>query len=56
MLGTFIFVSLLILGKSRFSQDIDVYLKSLIDDIKVLWADGVQEWKISLKDRIFKCM
>ena len=38
----FIFMSLLIPGPKVSGNEIDVYLRSLIDDLKELWKNGVQ--------------
>ncbi|KAF7113327.1 hypothetical protein RHSIM_RhsimUnG0137300 [Rhododendron simsii] len=40
----FFFMSLLIPGPSAIGRDIDVYLRSLVDELKVLWKDGVRTY------------
>jgi hypothetical protein len=41
----FIMIPLLISGPVQASNDIDVYLQSLIDDLLVLWEkDGIRVW------------
>jgi hypothetical protein len=41
----FIIMSLLISGLVQVSNDIDVYLQPLIDDLPVLWErDGIRMW------------
>lgn len=45
----FIFLSLLILGRSGPSQNIDEYLRPLIDDLKLLWTNNVQTSDVSLR-------
>ncbi|XP_057990571.1 uncharacterized protein LOC131172953 [Hevea brasiliensis] len=38
----FLFLSMLILGKDSPGNDIDVYLRPLIDELKELWENGVE--------------
>ncbi|XP_058207294.1 uncharacterized protein LOC131320577 [Rhododendron vialii] len=43
----FCFMSLLIPGPSAIGRDIDVYLRPLVDELKVLWKDGVRTYDAS---------
>ncbi|KAF7114861.1 hypothetical protein RHSIM_RhsimUnG0074200 [Rhododendron simsii] len=43
----FLFMSLLIPGPSAIGRDIDVYLRPLVDELKVLWKDGVRTYDAS---------
>lgn len=40
----YILLSILIQGPKQPGNDIDVYLASLVEDLKVLWNKGVQVW------------
>lgn len=44
MIRPFLFITLLIPKPSIPSQSIDVYLLLLVDDMKLLWEDGVHAW------------
>ena len=44
MKESFIFISLLILDSKAPDNEIDVYLRSLIDDLKKLWENRVQTY------------
>ena len=37
-------LSILISGPKQPSNDIDVYLRPLVDDLKKLWSEGVEVW------------
>ncbi|XP_074355949.1 uncharacterized protein LOC141695614 [Apium graveolens] len=41
------FLSLMIPGPPSPGKNLDVYLRPLIDELKVLWKDGVQTWDVS---------
>lgn len=47
MKESFCFMSLLIPSPSAIGKDIDVYLRPLIDELKVLWKDGVRTYDAS---------
>ncbi|XP_074323740.1 uncharacterized protein LOC141660653 [Apium graveolens] len=40
----YLFLSLMIPGPKSPGKNLDVYLRPLIDELKVLWKDGVQTW------------
>ena len=40
----YLMMPLLISGPNQPDNDIDVYLKPLVEDILVLWTDGVRIW------------
>ena len=42
MMRKYMMLSMLIYGPREPINDIDVYLSSLIDDLKLLWDDGVK--------------
>lgn len=42
----FFIMSLLIPGPKAPGKDFDVYLRPLIDELKELWADGVETWDV----------
>ena len=46
----YIFINALIPGPHNPKSLIDVYLQSLINELKLLWNDGVLTYDISLKD------
>ena len=46
----FMFLSLLISGPNQPANDIDVYLAPLIDDLNILWKDGVKAYDSLRKD------
>lgn len=54
MTRSFMLLSLLILGKDRFDQNIVVYLRFLLDDLKLLQANRLRH-EIFYKDKIFIC-
>ena len=39
-----IMLSILISGPKQPGNDIDVYLRPLVDDLKKLWSKGVEVW------------
>jgi len=43
-------MSTLILGPRAPGNDIDVYLQSLIDELKELWDNGVESYDASMKE------
>ena len=45
----YMFLSILVPGPKNPKQKIDVYLQPLIDELKMLWNDGVQTWDVSSK-------
>ncbi|XXG88832.1 hypothetical protein AAC387_Pa12g0989 [Persea americana] len=45
----YLFLSLVIPGPKSPRKNLDVYLRPLIDELKVLWEDGVQTWDVSTK-------
>lgn len=45
----FMFLTILIPGPSDPTRRIDVYLRPLIDELKMLWEDGVVTYDVSLK-------
>ncbi|CAN6575551.1 unnamed protein product [Malus baccata var. baccata] len=45
----YIFMSLLIPGPTSPGNDIDVYLRSLIDELQTLWENGVETYDISTR-------
>ena len=45
----YLFLSLVIPGPKSPGKNLDVYLRPLIDELKVLWEDGVQTWDVSTK-------
>nr|XP_017239698.1 PREDICTED: uncharacterized protein LOC108212485 [Daucus carota subsp. sativus] len=45
----YLFLSLMIPGPNSPGKNLDVYLRPLIDELKVLWRDGVQTWDVSTK-------
>lgn len=53
MKETFIFMSLLIPGPKEPGNDIDVYLRPLIDELKELWEHGVDTYD-SVTKEIFR--
>ena len=53
MTRPFMFLTLLIPGKDRPGQNIDVYLRPLIDDLKLLWSEGVETWDVSLRPNFY---
>ena len=44
-----LFLSLLIPGPKSPGKNIDIYLRPLIDELKLLWSDGVQSYDASRK-------
>ena len=42
-------MAILIPGPKQLSNDIDVYLAPLVDDLKMLWTEGVVVWDAHLK-------
>ena len=40
----YIMMPLLIQGPRQPGNDIDVYLRPLVDDLQLLWNDGVRVW------------
>ena len=46
----FMMLSLLISGPKQPGNDIDVYLESLIEDLQILWNDGVQAYDAYKKE------
>ena len=44
MTRPYIFMPLLIPSRNNPGQNIDVYLRPLIDELKMLWSDGVLTW------------
>ena len=53
MTRPFMFLTLLIPGKDGPGQNIDVYLRPLIDDLKLLWSEGVETWDVSLRRNFY---
>lgn len=49
----FLFLTIIIPGPSNPKNNIDVYLQQLIDDLKVLWNDGVMTYDVSLQQIFF---
>ena len=47
-----LFLSLLIPGPKSPEKNIDIYLRPLIDEMKLLWSDGMQSYDASRKNRI----
>ena len=47
MTRPFMLLSLLIPRRYGPGQNIDIYLRPLIDDLQLLWTDGVQTWDVS---------
>ena len=47
MKDPFMMMSLLILGPKALGRDIDVYIRSLIDELKELWNHNVQTFDAS---------
>ncbi|KAL8087839.1 hypothetical protein AgCh_037834 [Apium graveolens] len=45
----YLFLSLMIPGPTSPGKNLDVYLRHLIDELKVLWKDGVQTWDVSMQ-------
>lgn len=45
----FYFLTLLIPSPNSPSQNIDVYLRPLVDDLKLLWEEGVYTWDALLR-------
>ncbi|XP_057436487.1 uncharacterized protein LOC130728921 [Lotus japonicus] len=45
----FMFLTIMIPGPSAPKKSIDVYLRPLIDELKMLWEDGVMTYDVSLK-------
>ncbi|KAL8098118.1 hypothetical protein AgCh_031039 [Apium graveolens] len=45
----YMFLSLMIPGPTSPGKNLDVYLMPLIDELKVLWKDGVQTWDVSMQ-------
>lgn len=45
----FMFLTIIIPGPSDPTRKIDVYLRPLIDELKMLWEDGVMTYDVSLK-------
>lgn len=43
----YMFLTIIIPGPSNPKSKIDVYLQPLIDDLRLLWDDGVQTWDVS---------
>lgn len=43
----YIFMTLLIPGPTGLGNDIDVYLRALIDELKMLWESGVNTYDVS---------
>ncbi|XP_074349663.1 uncharacterized protein LOC141689305 [Apium graveolens] len=43
----YMFLSLMIPGPTSPGKNLDVYLRPLIDELKVLWKDGIQTWDVS---------
>ena len=44
-----LFLSLLIPGLTSLGQNLDVYLRALIDELKILWDDGVLTYDVYKK-------
>ncbi|KAL8124215.1 hypothetical protein AgCh_012013 [Apium graveolens] len=42
----YMFLSLMIPGPTSPGKNLDVYLRPLIDELKVLWKDGIQTWDV----------
>ncbi|CAL2256115.1 unnamed protein product [Prunus armeniaca] len=49
MKESYVFIFLLIPGKKGPGQDIDVYIRPLIDELQYLWGIGVETYDISTK-------
>ncbi|XP_049410700.1 uncharacterized protein LOC125873917 [Solanum stenotomum] len=49
MTSPYIFLNCVIPGSSNPKSKIDVYLQPLIDELKLLWSEGVETWDISRK-------
>ena len=49
MKDPYMFMPLLIPGDKSPSKDINVYLRPLVDELKMLWEKGVQTYDVSLK-------
>lgn len=49
MKDPYMFMPLLISGDKSPSKDINVYLRPLVDELKMLWEKGVQTYDVSLK-------
>lgn len=45
----YLFLLLVIPGLKSPGKSLDVYLRPFIDELKVLWKDGVQTWDVSMK-------
>ncbi|XP_049410510.1 uncharacterized protein LOC125873672 [Solanum stenotomum] len=55
MTSPYIFLNCVIPGPSNPKSEIDVYLQPLIDELKLLWSDGVETWDISRKQNFNMC-
>lgn len=45
----YLFLSLVIPGPKSLGKNLDIYLRPLIDELKVLWKDGLQTWDVATK-------
>ena len=44
-----IFLILVILGPRHLGRSIDIYLRPLVDELRVLWSDGIHTYDVSKK-------
>ena len=47
---------MIISGPRQLDNDIDVFLESLMEDMKILWEDGVKMMDASLKEFTLKAI
>ena len=45
----FMFLTIIISGPSNLKSKIDVYMEPLIDDLKMLWNEGIVTYDMSLR-------
>ena len=51
----FFMMSLLILGLKSPDRDTDVFLRSIVDELKLLWAEGIDVYDASMKESFMMC-
>ena len=52
--STFLFLTIIFTGPSNPKGKIDVYIQLLIDELKLLWSEGVLTYDISKKENFTK--
>ncbi|XP_049368611.1 uncharacterized protein LOC125833494 [Solanum verrucosum] len=55
MTSPYIYLNCVIPGSSNPKSKVDVYLQPLIDELKLLWFEGVETWDISRKQNFNMC-